>query len=373
MTRPMRRTDSMANIWVVMAGLWLGGMANSAGAAQAPEWPKVPGAVFAMRDGNPVTPVVALDAKGRDLMAFNCAARGRSLLGRNHELFCDGGSFVATDAGTWIGTQVAKSGMFTFEAMLTPAEVLLKTPGVVLAYGDDQREDAALVQDKSGLSLRLGGVQLIPLFLLDTAKPVHIVIACGKNQWSAYCDGKPCGSGPLADGGPAWGTRQFVMGAAWSGAEPWHGRMEAVAVFPKSLSAADAAAQAAASKLLTSGRKPASSIRFTGTLVRQAKTSELREIRPYTRSLTAAEYKVEKVLAGEWKEPTITVLHWMIMDGKRLSIADREVGAKVQLNVDPLSEHPELESSRRDEMTDGELIIDPYYCESEATTKVTPK
>ena len=175
----------MEAIWVLMAGLWLGVMANPAVAAQAPGWPKLPGAVFALRDGNPVTPVVALDAKGRDLMAFNCAARGRSLLGRCHELFCDGGSFVATDAGTWIGMQVAKSGMFTFEATLLPAVVSPTTTGVVLAYADDQGEDAALVQDKNGLSLRLGGAQLIPLFALDAAKPVHIVIACGKNQWSA--------------------------------------------------------------------------------------------------------------------------------------------------------------------------------------------
>jgi len=363
----------MEAIWVLMAGLWLGVMANPAVAAQAPGWPKLPGAVFALRDGNPVTPVVALDAKGRDLMAFNCAARGRSLLGRCHELFCDGGSFVATDAGTWIGMQVAKSGMFTFEATLLPAVASPTTTGVVLAYADDQGEDAALVQDKNGLSLRLGGAQLIPLFALDAAKPVHIVIACGKNQWSAYRDGKPCGSGPLAAGGPAWGTRQLVMGAAWTGAEPWHGRMEAVAVFPKALSAGEAAAQAASSKQLRAGRKPASIIRFTGTLVRQAKTSELKDIRPYTRSLTAVEYKVEKVLAGEWKQPTITVLHWMIMDGKRLSIADREAGATVQLSVEPLNQHPELESCRRDEMTDGELVTNPFYCESEASTKDTPK
>jgi len=366
MTRVIGQTDFWARILVLAVGLWLGGVASQrAVAGQALEWPKVPGAVFALRDGNPVTPVVAYDVKGRDLMAFNCAARGRSLLGRFQELFCDGGSFVATDAGTWIGMQVAKSGEFTLEAMLTPAEASPKTPAVVLAYADDKGEDVALLQDKTGLALRLGGALTIPLFSPDAGKPVHVLVACGNKKWTAYRDGKPSGSGPLSVTVPAWELRQLVMGAAWSGAEPWHGRMEAVAVFARDLSAGEAAVQATASKAMWAGRKPASTVRFKGILLRQAITSDLKEIRPYTRSLTAAEYKVEKVVAGEWKQPTITVMHWMIMDGKRLPIADRKSGAAVELSVDPVNEHPQLNDCRRDEMTDGELATDLFYCESE--------
>ena len=73
----MRRKSFGALHLALAAGLWLGVTPHPAVAAQAPEWPKVPGAVFALRDGNPVIPVVAFDVKGRDLMAFNCAARGR--------------------------------------------------------------------------------------------------------------------------------------------------------------------------------------------------------------------------------------------------------------------------------------------------------
>lgn len=365
MTRSLRRKISGTHLLALAAGLWLGVTPHPAVAAQAPEWPKAAGAVFALRDGNPVTPVVAFDVKGRDLMAFNCAARGRGLLGRFHELCCDGGSFVARDAGTWIGTQVAKSGAFTLEATLTPAVVPPTAPGVVLAYADDKGEDAALLHDKNGLSLRLGESKPIPLFAPDAGKPVHVIIACGKDQWAAYRDGKPSGTGPLPADAPAWGTRQLVMGAAWSGADPWHGRLEAVAIFSRALTAAEAAAQAVASNTLRAGRKPATALRFKATLVRQAKTADLKSIQPYTRSLTAAEYKVDKVLAGEWKQPTITVLHWMIMDGKRLPIADRKSGATVELSVEPLDEHPQLESCRRDEITEGDLAIDLFYCESE--------
>jgi len=51
-------------------------------AGQAPQWPGVPGAVFALRNTYLATPYVAFDAKGRELLAFNCAPRGRGLIGR---------------------------------------------------------------------------------------------------------------------------------------------------------------------------------------------------------------------------------------------------------------------------------------------------
>jgi hypothetical protein len=366
MTRYLKSKMMETTLSALTVGLCLGAVLKPAvTSAQTPEWPKAPGAVFALRNGSNITPVVAFDAKGRDLMAFNLSTRGRSLLGRSNELVCDGGSFHAQDAGTWVGQQVAKSGAFTIEAMITPAEAAPKSPGVVLAFGDDKGEDAALLQDKSGLSLRLGGAKPIELCALEAGKPVHVMVTCGKDKWTAYRDGKPAGSGALTDNAPAWGARQILLGAAWSGAEAWRGRMEAVAVFPRVLTAEEAVSQAAASKALQDGRKPAATVRFKGTLLRQAKTSSLEEIRPYTRSLSVAEYKVDKVLAGEWKQPNIIVLHWMIMDAKRLPIADRKPGAEVELSVEPLDQNPQLESSRRDEISDVDLDAVIFYCEAE--------
>jgi hypothetical protein len=341
-------------------------IALGCGAARAGEtgWPAVPDAAFALRTADIAAPMIAFDAKGRDLMAFNCAPRGRALFGRFYELVCDGGSFVARDAGAWIGQQVAKAGAFTLEATITAAETPPNGPCVVIAYGNDQGEDVALLQDKTGLCLRLPGAQPIALFPVEAGKPVHVTVSVGNGRWAACRDGQPLMSGELAGAVPAWKTRELVMGSGWSGVENWRGRMEGVAVFSRALTGSDAAKEAAAIKALQAGRKPAVSVRFRGTLARQAKTAALDQIRPYTRSLTAAEYKVEQVLSGEWKEPTITVLHWMIMDGKRLPIADRQPGTAVALTVDRLEDHPQLESCRRDEI-EGDMALDLFYCETE--------
>lgn len=339
--------------------------AEGSGETTALQWPKVSGAAFALRIAHFSADKITLDAKGRELMAFECATRGRALFGRFYDLVCDGGSFVAKDAGDWIGLQVAKSGAFTLEATLTPGILPAKTPGVVLAYGDDKGEDVALLQDKAGLALRLGGTRTVELFALEAGKPVHVVVACDKEKWAAYCNGRLVRFGKCTAGAASWGTRQLVMGAAFSGAEPWRGRIEGIAIFPRALTAEQAAEEAAAIRALTADRKPATAIRFQGTLVRQAKTADLKAIQPYTRSMTLAEYKVDKVLAGEWKEPTIKVLQWMIMDSKRLPLADRKPGAKVELTVEPIEEHPQLETCRRDDELGGDISLDLYYCESE--------
>lgn len=373
MTQSPRWKSAAGALSALAIGLWLGAAPGSGAAAAgepaaapAPGWPRAPGAVFAFRNADVAVPLTAFDARGRDLLAFNCATRGRALFGRFHDLVCDGGSFHAKDAGTWVGLQVARSGAFTIEVTLTPAEAAPKARGVVVAYGDDKGEDVAILQDKTGLSLRLGGPGTIDLFAPEAGRPVHVLIACERAKWTAYRDGRSIRSGALAAPAPAWGTRQLVLGAAWSGADPWRGRMEGIAVFPRALTAEEAASEAAAMGALQAGRKPATAIRFRGTLVRQAKTAGLDEIRPYTRSMTVAKYKVDEVLAGEWKEPTIAVLHWTIMDSKRLPIADRKPGTAVELTVESLADHPQLESCRRDEIED-EIDAEVFYCEVETT------
>ena len=341
-------------------------MLGLAAAGGGEVWPVVPGAVFAVQDADSRKPVVAFDAKGRGLLAFNAEARGRSLIGRHFEFVCDGGSFYAGDAGPWIGRKVAEKGAFTLEAVIVPGVARPPAAGAILAFGDDDREDVALVQTPDGLGLRLGGSHVIDLFTLEAGKPVHVVMACGGGQWVAYRGGKPAANGPFPDC-QAWGERKLVLGATWAGAEPWQGRIEGVALFATALSPEEAGAEAEAAAALRADRQPARQVRFRGTLLRQADTTDLEAMRPYSRSLTAAEYRVDALLAGAWAEPTITVLHWMVMDNRRLPLADRRPGAAVELVVEPLEDHPQLESSRRDELTDDDLARDVFYCESEAS------
>jgi len=361
----MIRPSSKNSILTAVTTLALSLAMASAEEAKSLEWPAAEGAAFAQRDANNLSPVVAFDTKGRSLMAFNVAMRGRAIPGRFHELICDGGSFHALDAGAWVGAKVAESGEFTLEVTITPAVAEPEAPGVIFAFGNEDGQDFALFQEKDGLSLTLGEAASIALFVPDAGVPVHVLIACGAETWTAYRNGEQAATGDMPEDLPKWSTRELVMGANWACEHPWHGRMEAIAVFPRVLTAEEAAAQAEASAARRAEREPATTVHFKGTLVRQAETSKLEEIRPYTRSLTFAEYKVDEVLDGEWDQPTILVAHWMIMDAERLPIADREPGVAVELSVELMDQHPQLDSMRRDDLPDADLDAVPFYAESD--------
>jgi hypothetical protein len=326
---------------------------------EARAWPSAGGAVFAMRGLRVTDPVVAFDAKGRELLGFNWQRRGRALPGRWFELVCGGGTFVARDAGTWIGAKVSGSGVYSVEVTVTAAAES-GSDGAVLGYGVGEKEVVGLAQEKGGWVWRQVGQKPVTLFPVVAGKPEHVVVTSGAGKWAAYRDGEMVGSGELAGGEVRWDPGELVIGSAG-----WRGRVEAVAVFPRVLTGEEVGVEAKAAKGMMGGRKEGEVIRFKGKLVRQAATSSLEDIRPYSRSLTAAEYRVEEVVSGTWKEPVITVLHWMIMDGKRLPLADRKPGVEVELTVVPLEGQGQLEGSRRDELADGDLDAVLHYCEAE--------
>lgn len=298
-------------------------------------------------------------------MGFALGYRGRSLIGSSNELVCAGGSFLAPGVGAWIGREIARSGTFSLEATLTPAGKAPVEPAVVLSYANADGEDVALLLDASGLVLRLPGNPPVPLFAVQAGQPVHLLVLSNGERWLVYRDGVRAAAGTLENPTPAWGERELAIGAAWDGSDPWLGRIESIALFPRALPPDQAAAQAAAIRASMANREAVASVRFRGTLVRQAETPDLEAVRPYTRSLTLAEYKVDEVLAGDWDKPAITVLHWMIMDAERLPIADRTPGARVELTVEPFSSHPQLQDSRRDEFTETDFTAVLFYCESE--------
>ena len=350
------------------AALALGfGLCSTVLAGEAPaDWAPAAGAVFAARDAHFASPFAALKEDGKKESLLFISERGRAIFGRDHEWLCDGGSFVTRSGCAWLASQVDKAGMFSLELTLAPRTKANQGRTVAWSFGGEAGDAVALEQEGAQWRLRLKTAkEPLSLFTRETVAPFHLVVCAGNGAWRAYVDGKPAGQGTLGGSAAGWGAGNVVLGASSSGAQSWRGRIEGVAVYPRMLGAEEAAAQAAAMQARRATRLPATVVRFRGTLVRQAETSALEAIRPYTRSLTMAEYKVEQVLAGEWKQPTILVLHWAILDSVRLPLAGCQPGAKVTFSVEPLEQHPELEPNRRDELPDVDPAAAVFYCESE--------
>lgn len=328
-------------------------------------WAPAEGAAFAIRNANIGSKAIAYDANGRELLALDLRQRGRALHGRHFEWLCDGGSFLAAQGGEWLGAQVRKAGAFSIEATLDPRSLGGAGPAVAWSFGTDKETLAAIAQLGKRWVMQFKGGEEIGLFARDTDAPFHLVLSVGNGSWQAYVDGKAAGNGTVKGNPADWGAGKVALGALPSGQETWRGRIQGVAVYARVLTPQDVAKQAAAMKAELDVCQPIKPLKFNGTLVRQAQTSELKDILPYTRSLTMAEYRVDKVLDGEWKQPTILVLHWAILDSVRLPLAERRPGEKVELSVEPLEGHPQLEPHRRDELPDADLDASVFYCESD--------
>jgi len=64
---------------------------------------------------------------------------------------------------------------------------------------------------------------------------------------------------------------------------------------------------------------------------------------PYRHAYAIYLYKVEKVTAGKYSEPTLRVAHWMFLDNQMLAPSEYEVGKTYDLTVESLDDYPEFE------------------------------
>lgn len=80
-------------------------------------------------------------------------------------------------------------------------------------------------------------------------------------------------------------------------------------------------------------------------------------------SLMYVKYKVLKVSSGKYDKPELLVVHWAMKGKKLMPAAAYKVGQKVHLQVEPFTNHPELEAlTQNDDI--GELELPAYYSAS---------
>jgi hypothetical protein len=310
------------------------------------------GLVFLWPNGNRVqSPAYALDAAGAPLQAYAPVPRGTALLGRHYEMVLGQGSYLAERVSEHLVKQVNEAQAFTFTAWVTPAQTARRELGhIVCCTGTDGAVNFAVAQKAETL---LGAVKTaggppagpdgwIPLGPIAAGKGFHLAVTCGGNAIVAYRDGKETQRAALGDDLAAWQPGKLVFGDAPDEKSPWTGRLEGLAIYARSLGAAEIAADAAAWQGRVAARQPAPQVRIQGTLLQRSE-SEVDKLGAYFRALGLFEYKVDKVLAGTFADESIFVFHWTVMHRKLLPIASREVGKSYELVVEPFADHPELE------------------------------
>jgi len=110
------------------------------------------------------------------------------------------------------------------------------------------------------------------------------------------------------------------------------------------LSATEIEQQAGAFTRLLAARKEPPRLRIIGKLKARSDTPKPERILPYYQALGVYEYAVEEVKEGKYDGPVVLVAHWVIMQRKKLPVAERPIGASIELLLEPYDSNPQLKN-----------------------------
>ena len=337
---------------------------QAAPAKSAP--PSTEGLVFEWTNAASASQVI--DPKTQAIRLCTGQFRDLARLARHGLMDLAGGAFVVDNADADLLAACRKSGELGIEATITPAHVD-QADAAVITFSSGGSRNFTLAQVDQWLVLRLrtsatgpNGSE-VPLCTLAAGRPTHVVIS--------YSGRRPTGASLLVtvDGRRAlienrlradfanWAEQHLLFGDDWDRGHNWAGTLEGVAIYGRSIGAAEARARYAACLARMKDRKPAERLVLQGKLVQASKAPDPKSIKPYRRYLSVALYDVEKVLDGKCDARRVQVAHWSIMDAKPLkSYEALAPGASCKLVLEPFKDHPEQESERR-EMEDVELPL----------------
>ncbi len=281
--------------------------------------------------------------------------QGRAWVDRNHAMELRGGLFFADDAsvlGVFAGCR--RTNELTLEATLTARDPTASGPARIVSFSSGLRSrNFTLGQQGDRLVLRLRTATTgqnadrpqLDLGRLEAGRPAHVVVSYTAGRLVAWLDGeKTLESDAVQDGFFHWRARPLVFGNEWQAERPWHGTIEAVAVYDRAFDEAEARESHRRAARRLAERPPVPAIDLRATLLRRSRTPSLQEIAPYREALAVFEYRVEEVSAGDYAEPLIRVVHRVLAGGEALPVSRRVEGGAYRLVVESFFDQPQLES-----------------------------
>ena len=108
-------------------------------------------------------------------------------------------------------------------------------------------------------------------------------------------------------------------------------------------------------------RRPVPRIELEGTLLATSKYPMPWDEGAYREALSVSEYKVNKVLRGEFKEDKIRIAEWVYLDRIFLTNSSRKIGATRKLVVEQLDVNPQLSTIERANSLELDMDATVYY------------
>jgi hypothetical protein len=261
-----------------------------------------------------------------------------------------GGSFAASaEASAAVAAGFKAANELAFELTFTSGKA--EQAGAVAAFsGGGNRANFVVAQQGRRLVMRLAlshrgwQVHRVPLGTVEPGRASHLVVSYRPGFLAVYRDGREVAVSREIQGDFfRWRPRPLTFGAEQGALGSWVGILEGIALYGRTLDAAEAAENAR--RYRERGRGAAAApLTLTGTLVAKSRTPTLAEISPYREALAVYEYRVETVRGGRFGAERVRVAHWVLQDGDTLPLSARRTGARVELVVEPFAVQAQLES-----------------------------
>jgi hypothetical protein len=318
--------------------------------------------------GDEKRPVNVWDASGTPVLDpfYEFAKKGVALVDREYALRLEGGCFFSAGAEEYLGAGLkGAAGELTLSAYVQPATASQAGAGCIIGYGSASNLLFALRQEKDALIFQIGATasEKIGPSPLKSAAPFHLAVTVGAKEIVFFLDGAKVGTrlgvavdfSKVADG-------RLYFGNDGSGTHPWRGMLERVTLHNYMLApkAVKDAADAILEEIGKRDRPPRIEIEAT-LLSRSEYPQPWDKGFTYREVLSVCEYKVNKVIRGEYKPERIRVAEWMYVDRIFLTNSQQAIGAQHRLEVEPLDANPQLSTTHRADALDLDMDAVVYY------------
>jgi ferric-dicitrate binding protein FerR (iron transport regulator) len=187
-------------------------------------------------------------AETGDLYYAEFAAQGGAALNDfTGAMEFSGGWFVEADGGRDVAAHVRGAGEFTLEIVLLPAATQPASEAtVVVLAAEDGTPNFELDHAKDELVFTLRTDQgdapaELRLPMVAGKTPAHVTIAFADGELVVYRDGAEIDRKKVAGSLATWTPGTLAIGADAAGKSPWHGSIEAMAIFARRLDAGEMA------------------------------------------------------------------------------------------------------------------------------------
>lgn len=331
---------------------------------------------------------IAADVRNNTYVDASLVRRGSARFDGHGGMLLRGGVLNAIGAGADIVRECRRTNQFTLQAMIetgSPAQGTNANPARIIGcnryWGGWEQLNFMLCQEADKLVLRIrtkvqddkdafGEVRRVELFTLIVAKPVHVIVSYADGRLVCYADGKPVKETNELKGELVWDDTNCDSGLNFGGyigtqgiQLPWRGRLEGLGIFSRSIEKDEAQKSSAAYAKLLAARPAVQRAEVEVVLMAATPAPTAAEAAPYREALVVNEYQLQNVIRGSCPDPRFRVVQWGLLDAKPTAVAEQKVGANCWLTIEPLKNHPELESELTVDKLPQDLEMPVYYCE----------